>query len=649
MISAIKTAGWMRVMSIPLVVNPVATAGESVALPPIPEKLPVTAFGNRPFLEAPILSPSGDMVAARVDVAGKPKLAIINLFDKTQGKRFIGVGDYKIRWYDWAGSDRLLISLRIEAHYEATEVIATRLLCYELSTGKATLLGGKEQGFVGDDVLFIADDGSFILMGVQKDVFTYPSVQRVDLATAEMKTVQVPVKPIFDWYADKQGVLRAGVGYLNGRIRMIYRDSADERYRVLVSARLAESDGEIDTFRIRPTGGTGYVVSNVPTGRFGLYEFDWKTSEIGKPIFENPTVDIDEVYMTEDGNGIESVTYTDDRERVIWFEPKMKEVQAEIDKALPGRSNWVTSWNRDRTKFIVWTGTANDPGHYYYFNRATARMERIATPYEGLRNKKLANVQATSYKARDGLDIPAYLTLPVGREPKNLPLILLPHGGPYARDSLTFDPWVQFLANRGYAVLQPNFRGSAGYGKDFLTKGFGQWGGSMQDDLTDGVNWLISEGIADPKRICIFGASYGGYAALMGAIKTPDLFRCAISYAGVTDVDEMMSYDRTQMLPARYRNWRNRVQGEAKVDLRDVSPVNRAKEVTIPVLLAHGTDDDNVPFRQAEKFVKAMGKANKPLEFIEFPEVGHNIEDSADRVRFLTAVEAFLATNNPAD
>jgi dipeptidyl aminopeptidase/acylaminoacyl peptidase len=184
---------------------------------------------------------------------------------------------------------------------------------------------------------------------------------------------------------------------------------------------------------------------------------------------------------------------------------------------------------------------------------------------------------------------------------------------------------------------------------EFLKKGFGQWGTGMQDDLTDGVQWLIDEGTVDAKRICIAGASYGGYAALMGAISTPELFRCAISYAGVTDVPAMMRFDKNQLLPERYRRWRDRVRGEADVNLKSVSPVRRAAEVGIPVLVMHGTDDEKVPYRQAEEFVKAMRKAGKPLEFIEFKDVGHQVENSVDRIKFLNAVEAFLGKHNPAN
>jgi len=465
-----------------------------------------------------------------------------------------------------------------------------------------------------------------------------------------MKIVVEAREPILFWIADASGVVRAGIGYEGEHMRIFSRESGSEHYFKHVAAvRMEDKDGEIDTFRIPSATDRGLVVTNAQTGRFALYDFDWKTMEIGEPVFEHPTVDIDDYAMTEDETAVEAVYYTDDRRRVAWLQPEMKAVQEEVDAAMVGRMNYVTSASKDRKRFIVWTGTASDPGHYYLYDRTAEQMTRLATPHEALKGKQLSQVQVVSYKARDGLEIPAYLTLPAGRELKNLPLVLMPHGGPHERDSWGFDYWAQFLANRGYAVLQPNFRGSSGYGVEYLKKGLGQWGAAMQDDLTDGVQWLIREGTVDPKRICIAGASYGGYAALMGAIKTPEMFRCAISYAGVTDVSAIMRFVKNEMLPSRYRRLRDRVRGEAGANLKDVSPVRHAGEVGIPVLLMHGTKDETVPYRQAEEFVKAMKKAGKPLEFIEFKDADHSFESSADRIKFLSAVEAFLAKHNPAD
>jgi dipeptidyl aminopeptidase/acylaminoacyl peptidase len=614
------------------------------------ERLPVEAFGKRPFIEDPELSPTGEMMAAKVDADGKEVVAIFNLVNPAKGTKMVSIGDHEIRWFDWAGPDRVLISLLMDATINGFETKTTRLVSYEVSSGKATSIGYNTQGFFGDQVIYTAPDGSYVLISLSRDAYYYPSVYRADLATGEMKIIVEARDPILFWIADASGVVRVGVGYEGEHMRIFSRDSASENYfKHIAALRMEDTDGEIDTFRVPGPSSKGLVVTNAQTGRFALYDFDWKTMEIGKPVFEHPVVDIDDYAMTEDETAVEAVYYTDDRRRVAWLQPEMRAVQEEIDAAMAGRMNYVTSSSRDRKRFIVWTGTASDPGHYYLYDRAAEQMSRVATPYEALKGKKLSEVRIVSYKARDGLEIPAYLTLPAGREPKSLPLVLLPHGGPHVRDSWGFDYWAQFLANRGYAVLQPNFRGSSGYGVEFLKKGFGQWGTGMQDDLTDGVQWLIKEGTVDPKRICIAGASYGGYAALMGAIKTPELYRCAISYAGVTDVPAMMRHDKNQLLPSRYRRWRDRVRGDADVNLKDVSPVRRAAEVGVPVLLMHGTEDDTVPYRQAEEFLKAMKKAGKPVEFVEFKDVEHDIEKSADRIKFLLACEAFLAKHNPAD
>jgi dipeptidyl aminopeptidase/acylaminoacyl peptidase len=619
------------------------------SLPLTPARIPVAAFGKRPFLERPLLSPDGSMVAATVDVKGKAALAVLHLLDRSQDMRLAGVGDNLILWYRWAGSDRLLISVLMAGKFYGHDVHASRLIMYQVSTSTPASIGLKKQGFDGDDVIHIADDGSHILLSASKDIQSMPGVYRVNLDTLEMELVQKPRDQITEWIADRNGIVRGGYGFSRRRMRFIYRDNEGDEFRTLANVRLDDSDGEIDTFLMPARGDKGFVVTNAQTGRFALYEFDWKTSQLGKSIFEHSDVDIDDFWMNEAGDAVEAVFYTDDRERVVWFDPEMKELQREIDESMVGRMNWVTSANRDRTRFIVWSGAASDPGHFYYYNRPAARLTRIATPFESLRDQTLAPVKFVTYRARDGLEIPAYLTIPAGRDSKNLPLVLLPHGGPHVRDKWEFDYWAQFLANRGYVVLQPNFRGSAGYGKNFLAKGFGQWGTGMQDDLTDGVRWLIGEGTVDPKRVCIMGGSYGGYAALMASIRTPELFRCAISWAGVTDLNDMMRFDRNQLLPARYRRWRNRVRGEAEVDLRTVSPVRRAAEVSVPLLLMHGTTDEIVPYRQAEEFVKAMEKANKPLDFIEFAKVGHHIEDTEDRIRFLSAIEAFLSKHNPAE
>ena len=258
------------------------------------------------------------------------------------------------------------------------------------------------------------------------------------------------------------------------------------------------------------------------------------------------------------------------------------------------------------------------------------------------------------YAARDGLNIHGYLTLPPGAaDPSGLPLVVLAHGGPAARDVAGFDWWAQALASRGYAVLQANFRGSTGYGRDFLEAGYGEWGRKMQTDLSDGVRWLAAEGVIDPARVCIFGASYGGYAAMAGLALDSDVYRCGVSVAGVSDLRRMVNREarrdvRKDNQAVRY--W-NRFMGAARLDdraLDDLSPAYLAASVDSPLLLIHGRDDTVVPIEQSRVMAQAMRRADKPVEFVELPGEDHWLSRSETRRQMLVETVRFLEANNPA-
>jgi dipeptidyl aminopeptidase/acylaminoacyl peptidase len=238
----------------------------------------------------------------------------------------------------------------------------------------------------------------------------------------------------------------------------------------------------------------------------------------------------------------------------------------------------------------------------------------------------------------------------VGREPKALPLIILPHGGPYGiRDVLEYNPEVQLLANRGYAVLQPNFRGSGGYGEDFERKGNGQMGRQMQDDLDDGMDWLVKSGTVDPQRVCMVGASYGGYAALWGATRNPERYRCAASLAGVTDLRQQLNYsDDFFMTSKNRRQWRERVQGPKGFDLESVSPLQQTSKLKVPILITHGTQDRTVPFKQAKSYVDKLAKEKKTFEFYEYKNEGHGLRSAANRADWFERLEEFLEKHNPS-
>lgn len=334
-----------------------------------------------------------------------------------------------------------------------------------------------------------------------------------------------------------------------------------------------------------------------------------------------------------------------DRARVHWMDPVLADVQALIDKAVGTKAAQIVSLSRDQRRMIIWVGDASQPGSYYFLDAgAGGNMQRFSFVNEAIKSERLSPVSVYRYKARDDLSIEAVLTLPEGRDAKNLPLILMPHGGPEARDAAEYDWWVQFLASRGYAVVQPNYRGSTGYGQAFQEAGDGQWGLKMQDDLNDAVADLAAKGTIDPKRVCIVGASYGGYAAMRGAQRDGGKFRCAISYAGVSDLNGMLNYDGGFLYSNSARaGWR-----EAAPDLKSVSPVNHAANFSAPILIMHGKEDRRVPIAQSRRMVARLKGASKPVDYVEQPLGDHYFSREADRHQFLQVMEAFLAKHNPA-
>jgi dipeptidyl aminopeptidase/acylaminoacyl peptidase len=626
------------------------TAGTSKTVAStVPTRITVEDFAKLPFMIRPKLSPDGERVIARLMLDGRERLAVVELFDKTKKAKVIPLlPRHSLEWYRWAGDGRILISIGFEDTLDGEDIWVTRLVKFDLASGEYQFVGKQAQGAEGDDVLYVAPDGSYLLLSIQRTVYDYPSVYKVDLQTGSMKLVVKAMDNVWEWYADQKGVVRFGYWFQGRKTKIYYRSTENEEFKLISSAKFEDEDADYDRFNILTGVDQGVVLSNAKTGKWALYEYNPKTSELGKAIFEHPAYDVDDFDFSSDGKSVEYVSYVDDRHRIHWFDESMKMLQSEIDKALPGRINRVISFSRARNKLLIWTYKPDDPGNYYYYDRDAGVMNRFGTVFGQLRGKKLAPMSYVSYVARDGLKIHGYLTLPVGREPKNLPVILMPHGGPFARDSWAYDSWVQLLANRGYAVFQPNYRGSTGYGKVFFEKGLGEYGRGMQNDVLDGLQWLVRERIADPKRVCIVGGSYGGYSALLGATQTPELFKCAVSYAGISDADAQLKYQRRFFRAKGYKRWQEKIKGTAE-DLKAVSPLLMVDKTNVPMLIAHGTKDRNVPFSQSQKMVTALTKAGKSVEWIKFEGQAHGFEDETDSFVFLKAMDDFLAKHNPAD
>ena len=628
--------------------------GSAPAAETPPARIPAASFAKTSGIADLKISPDGKLLAMTVEFNDHQAVAVFDAETRQPLLRFDLPPKHELEWYKWAGSDRVLISLSTTVPWFGDEARATRLLVGSVSTGAISIIARKGMGLEGDDVLYTDPKGEFVLLAIQKTIYDDPSVWRFPLdGTAAKAGVQVQgaQNTIWEWFADDAGVVRMGLAFPNSTVKVWYRKTEAEPFRSI--ARLTEDGGDDqiwDVIRITSGSDDGYALKPDESGRIALRKFNYATRTPGETVFAVPGWDIDD-YTLDDDNKPLAAFYTDDRDRIHWFDPKMAALQSKLGKAMPQSDLTISSRARDDSRMVVWAGSESDPGAYYLYTAASRRLEAFSEFRPDIRPALLAQPKPISYTARDKTEIHGYLTLPRGRPARNLPLLILPHGGPYGiRDRLEYNSEVQFLANRGYAVLQPNYRGSGGYGDPFDELGRGQIGRAMQDDLDDGMDWAVRQGLVDPKRVCVVGSSYGGYAALWAVIRNPDRYRCAASFAGVTDWKKQLGYDDRFFTSKGRRKWRARVAGEeAKFDLDLVSPAVQAARLTRPVLLSHGEEDTNVPFRQFKLMRDAATKSGKTLETVVFPDEGHGFNKPANEQKWLEALEAFLAKHNPAD
>lgn len=622
--------------------------------PKMAAKIPASAFADQNGYSEPMLSPDGAAIAVRSISKGTVSVAVIDAVSREVRARFSVPGMSELRWFRWAGSSRLLISLATAVPLMGEEVRISRLETFDVRNSQIDLVGLKKMGFVGDDLQYVDPKGEYVQLAVQKSIFDYPEVWRFQLASASDHSGQLiqPAKDgVLTWMSDSTGVVRMGfeaTGF--GAVKVWYRAKPEEKLRKIAKITESTTDEELwDVVRIVSGSDEGYVLRKGDSGRVELRKFNYATRTAGESVYAAPGWDVERVELDDQDKPL-AAYYTDDRKRVVWFDPRYKSLQKRLENALKGKDVRIVSRAENGSRAIVWAGHEDDPGGYYIYTAAKATLDPFSAIRAGLDPADLASPKPVTYTTRDKQQIHAYLTLPRGRTTKKLPLILLPHGGPYGvRDSLDFDAEVQFLANRGYAVLQPNFRGSGGYGEDFEKLGDGQIGRAMQDDLDDAMDWAVAQGLADPARVCVVGSSYGGYAALWAVTRNPERYRCAASLAGVTDLKKQLNYSDDFVSSQRARKWRARYTGDAKFDLAQVSPLAQLPRLTRPVLLGHGDADSVVPFTQFKLMRDAAKRAGKPVQPIAFAGEGHGFSKPENFTKWLEALEVFLAKNNPAD
>lgn len=617
--------------------------------------IPLADFARPNLIAQPHLSPDGTALAGLVDTKGQQFIAMFNIHDRSDRPVYVMVpDDIQVAWISWVNNDNLLIG----AHALMTlpggdRWTIARLFGINRSSKVITKLLWNLNGQNAADVIWTAKDGSpNILVSAQNSILLtdefWPAVWKVDVQTGKTNKVMKGRPLVLDWYADAAGNVRAGVSYddRDRKFRLHYREGGSGSFKTVESANSKKQESLTAPFLFTPGTSRALAFHDNELGLSAIYEIDLLTQADLRTVFAAPDgAEVTNAIISSDGATLLGARYGGKRDGVTWFDPVLAEVQAAIDKSVPSRRAKIVSMSHDRSRLLVVVDRADTPGALYFFDIAAGKLQRISYQNEALGLKPLSPVKMIQYAARDGTQIEAVLTLPKDRPARNLPIVMLPHGGPWAHDTQDYDYWTQFLASRGYAVLQPNFRGSTGYGTAFLRAGEGQMGLAMQDDITDGLSWAVKEGIADPKRACIVGASYGGYAAMWGIAKNPELYRCAVSIAGVANLRrEVNDFGDSYMGGKFHDDWKRMTP-----DFSAVSPIFAVARIKTPLLLVHGKLDIIVDHSQSAQMFGKMRGAGKTVELISLPEADHHFSRQADRVSLLTALENFLFKYNPPD
>jgi dipeptidyl aminopeptidase/acylaminoacyl peptidase len=445
--------------------------------------------------------------------------------------------------------------------------------------------------------------------------------------------------PIQSFVTDGRGTARLGWGTEGVTTNYYARLEGESDWRKLGTTQIFSEANRLRPIAMGWATNTAYAMGN-HSGREALWSIDLTDKTEPKLLFNHRLVDVGEPILRSD-RSLLGVRYDVERPYVWYADEAMRALTERLERLYPGRVHEVVDSSEDMKTLVVRSSSDVDAGTYYVYDREKDKLSKLGSAYPELDQKAIGTMTNILYKAADGAEVPGYLTVPTGAEKKNLPLIVLPHDGPAARDTWTFSFLRNFLASRGYAVLQMNYRGSSGFGHNWRAGAWRDWGGLPYSDIHDATRWAIAEGIADPKRICIMGWGFGGYAALLGAARNSDTYKCAVSIGGITDLEMQIDHG---VVTGEKALRRHQIGSDPEKLKRD-SPLQIADQVKIPVLLVHGAKDWRVQVNQSKAMASALKRHQKDAELVIIKGATHELERQSDRVTLLKEVEAFLAKN----
>ena len=495
----------------------------------------------------------------------------------------------------------------------------------------------KIQARIIDD---LEDNADYMLVGLNKRDERIHDVYRLNVNSGDMEMIAQNPGNIIDWMTDNDGVLRIATTSDGVNTSLLYRKNEEDDFVSILTTNFKES---VSPLFFDFGNSYLYVSSNRGRDKSAIFKFDLTKAKETDLVFEHNQVDVSSLLRSKKRKVITGVSYYTDKNKYEFFDEWRQGVQNKLEKQLPDLEVRLTDLNKDETKAVIVTFSDKSRGTYYYYDIKENVLTKLADLSPWLNPEYMAEMKPISYKSRDGLTIHGYLTLPKGKDPKQLPVIVNPHGGPWVRDYWGFNSEAQFLANKGYAVLQMNYRGSTGYGKEFWELSFKQWGKTMQDDITDGVNWLIDEGIANPKKVGIYGASYGGYATLAGLTFTPDLYACGVDYVGVSSLFTFM-----ETMPPYwelYKEMMYEMVGHPENDkelLASSSPLLHVDKIKVPLFIAQGANDPRVKKSESDQIVEALKSNGVDVPYMVKENEGHGFYNEENRFEFYREMSKFF-------
>ncbi len=633
--------------------------------------LPAELFFQHASFSGAVLSPSGKAVAFRVGAKGsRDRLAVLDLETK-KVQPVASFDDADVSHFHWVNDNRLVFDLEDKALALGDKRFAWGMYAVNIDGTGYRQLVARERVWVSNGQVdrqlppntnMLPSRGpqnsdSILVVQPQswaKDGNAFNKLLRLNTVTGLVEDVDAPTQA-YDWLLDKRGEVRAVHTAKDDRTSLQWRDPNSGQWRTLRESKRYVPEGDM-RLEHATADGKFYVVSRQRRDTEAVFIYDPATDSLSdKPVVASAQYDVDPAFVSRD-DVVLGIRYTVDALVTQWMDEGMRAHQADVDKLLPDTSNVLTPPSRGSSPWMLVRAFSDiQPGAYFVYDSKAKKLTRLGSQRPDISPAQMQALSLTDmvrFKARDGLEIPAYLTLPkAAAEKKKLPLIVYVHGGPWVRGATWgWQPDVQFLASRGYAVLQPEFRGSNGFGLKHLRAGFKQWGLSMQDDLADSARWAIEQGIADPQRICIMGASYGGYAVMMGLAKDGGLFKCGVEWVGVSDLQLYFDADWSDFSNSWKQFGASVMVGDREKDaaqLAATSPIKLAAQIKNPLLMGHGRLDRRVPIEHGKRMYDALKGHNSQVQWVQYDKDGHGWSLPETHVDWWTRVEKFLAQHIP--